>query len=59
MEDELKTEITAVFHLFDGKHATIRLMDPLLNDILPRTDQQILDLAHKLGLVSDKKVLLV
>jgi pyruvate, orthophosphate dikinase len=52
MEDELKTEVQGVFHLFAGKEATIRLMDPALNDILPRTNAQIDDVARKLEMVS-------
>ncbi|CAE7456161.1 ppdK, partial [Symbiodinium microadriaticum] len=33
MEDELCTEIQAVFHMFEGKEVSIRLLDPSLNQL--------------------------
>lgn len=59
MEDELKNEVQAVFHLFEGKEATIRLMDPPLNDVLPHSDSQIGEVARKLELVCCGFILLL
>ncbi|GIW40559.1 MAG: pyruvate, phosphate dikinase [Candidatus Binatia bacterium] len=48
-----KGDFREILRAMDGLPVTIRLLDPPLHEFLPNTDEEIQDLARKLGLSAD------
>ena len=44
-----RKDFTGIFRAMDGLPVTIRTLDPPLHEFLPHTQEEIKDLAHKLG----------
>jgi len=49
-----KGDFKEIFREMKGLPVTIRLLDPPLHEFLPQTDQEILDLAKKIGVSPEK-----
>jgi pyruvate,orthophosphate dikinase len=49
-----KADFAGIFRSLNGLPATIRLLDPPLHEFLPQTPEQQNELAHKLGISSEK-----
>ncbi|UCF88661.1 MAG: pyruvate, phosphate dikinase [bacterium] len=50
-----RSDFSAIFKVMDGKPVTIRLLDPPLHEFLPKTDQELREIAKDLG-VPFKKI---
>ncbi len=49
-----KGDFKEIFREMKGLPVTIRLLDPPLHEFLPQTDQEIMDLAKKIGVAPEK-----
>jgi pyruvate,orthophosphate dikinase len=50
-----RSDFAAIFKVMNGKPVTIRLLDPPLHEFLPKTDEELREIAKDLG-VSFKKI---
>jgi len=50
-----RSDFAAIFKVMNGKPVTIRLLDPPLHEFLPKTDEELREIARDLG-VSFKKI---
>ena len=48
--DYQSSDYAALFAVMDGRPVTVRLFDPPLHEFLPRTEEDIVETAHSLGL---------
>src|SRR5581483_3193901 len=49
-----KEDFKGIFRAMDGLPVTIRLLDPPLHEFLPHTDEEIADLARKIGVPAER-----
>jgi pyruvate,orthophosphate dikinase len=49
-----RRDFVEIFRVMDGLPVTIRLLDPPLHEFLPRKDDEIVELSHKLGVTAER-----